>query len=101
MNGAIATAGSSSEAPSVTSTAPGALLCSSVLCASSWNSGGTAHKKGTRESNSSTSPPLQVPILEEESAPASVDCVPMNKPPTMAAALDSMSSSTVMPKLAG
>src|SRR5882762_2195950 len=101
MNGRIATIGSSSEAPSVTSTEPGAAACSNLLCASSWNSDGIAHNKGTTASNSSTSAPLQVPICDEGSAPASSDCVPMYSPPTMAAAQDSISSSTVMPKLAG
>src|SRR5271166_1913806 len=101
MNGRIATIGSSSEAPSVTSTAAGAVACSNLLCASSWNSAGTAHKKGTTASSSSTSDPLQVPTLDEGSAPAPDDSAPMYSPPTMAAALDSISSSTVIPKLAG
>ena len=48
-----------------------------------------------------TSDPLQVPILDESSAPASDDWVPMYRPPTTAAALASISSSTVMPKPAG
>src|SRR5208283_556145 len=101
MNGRIATAGSSSDAPSETSTAPGSVAWSSLLCASSWNSDGIAHNNGTTESNSSTSAPLQAPILDERSAPASDDSVPMYSPPTMAAALDNIRSSTVIPKLAG
>src|SRR6266576_1774880 len=101
MNGRIATIGNNSEAPRLTSTALRLLACSSALCAISWNSDGTAHKKGTTASNSSTSDPLQVPTMDESSAPASDDCVPMNNPATIAAALDSISSSTVMPKLVG
>src|SRR5579863_3523606 len=101
MNGRIATIGISSEAPNETSTVPGSNACSSLLCASSWNSDGIAHNKGTTASSSSTSAPLQVPILDEPSAPASDDCVPMYNPPTIAAALDSINSSTVMPKLVG
>ena len=77
MKGRIATAGSSSEAPSVTLTALAAGVCSSVLFASWWNSAGTAQRNGTTPSSSMTSDPLQVPILDESSAPASVDCVPM------------------------
>ncbi len=65
MNGRIAIIGSSSEAPSETLTASGALACSSVLLASSWNSGGTAQRKGTTASSSSTSDPLQVPVRDE------------------------------------
>src|SRR5271167_5126115 len=101
MNGRIATIGINSDAPSATLTEPGAMSCSNLLCASSWNSDGIAHNKGTTASNSSTSAPLQVPILDERSAPASDDCVPMYSPPTMADALDNISSSTVMPKLVG
>ena len=65
MNGKIATIGSSSEAPSETLTASGALSCSSVLFASSWNNDGTAQRNGTTASSSSTSAPLQTPILDE------------------------------------
>src|SRR5712664_3979233 len=99
MNGRIAIIGSSSEAPSETLTASGALACSSVLLASSWNNAGTAQRKGTTASNSSTSDPLQVPVLDELSAPLPSDSVATKRPPTMAAALDSINSSTVMPKL--
>src|SRR5580693_5427712 len=101
MKGRIATIGISSDAPSETSTAPGSNAWSSLLWASSWNSDGIAHNKGTTASNSSTSAPLQVPALDERSAPASDDCAPMYNPPTMADALASISSSTVMPKLVG
>src|SRR5271167_4689135 len=101
MNGRIATIGNSSEAPSATSTAAGSLACNSALCASSWKSAGIAAKNGTTASSSSTSDPLQVPTLDEGSAPAPDDSAPMYSPPTMAAALDSISNSTVMPKLAG
>ena len=63
MNGRIAIMGSSSEAPSETLTASGALACSSVLLASSWNNGGTAHRKGTTASSSSTSVGLSFAIF--------------------------------------
>src|SRR5450631_445522 len=98
MNGRMATIGSSSEAPSEMSTEPGATACSNLLCASSWNSDGSEHNRGTTASNSSTKDPLQVPILDARSAPSFDDCVPTYSPPTMAAALESISSSTVMPK---
>src|SRR5580704_307155 len=101
MNGRMAIAGNISDAPSEISTAPGALLWSSVLLASSWNSGGTAQRNGTTQSNSSTSDPHQVPVRDESSAPAPSDSLPMKRPPTMAAALASINSSTVIPKLVG
>src|SRR5271154_5805544 len=101
MNGRIAMAGNNSDMPSVTSTAPGALLCSSVLCANSWKSAGMALKRGTTESNSITSPPLQAPTFEDVSALEPDDCVPTKRPPTTAAALESISSSTEIPKLEG
>ena len=51
--------------PEVDVDAPGVVACSSVLCAISWNSAGIAHRNGTTASNSSTSEPLQTPILDE------------------------------------
>ena len=65
MNGRIATIGNSSERPSGTSIAPAALACSRLLFAISWNSDGMAHRNGTTASNSSTSDPHHVPVLDE------------------------------------
>ena len=47
MNGTMAPAGTNSEWPSEVTVAPMASPCSSELCASWWNSGGTAHRNGT------------------------------------------------------
>lgn len=101
MNGRIATAGSNSEAPSETSTAPGVMVCSKRLLASSWNNDGTAQRIGTTASNSMISAPLQVPTLDESSAPAADESVPINRPATIAATLASISNSTEMPKPVG